>query len=69
MAQPEKETGDAGMNKTNLTTFLLVIIGVILIVVGIGYLQSEAEKREQPELYDQFGQEMPSEIGSTYTTW
>ena len=58
MAWPEKGLGDAGMNKRNLTTFLLVIIGVILIVVGVVYLQPEAEKNGQLKIQDQFGQEM-----------
>jgi len=46
------------MNKTNVITILLVIIGAMLIGAGIAYWQLEEAKGWEPELYDQFGQEM-----------
>ena len=46
------------MNKTNLITVSLVIIGAMLIGAGIAYWQQEEAKGWEPELYDKYGQEI-----------
>ena len=46
------------MNKTNVITILLVIIGAMLIGAGIAYWQQEEAKGWETELYDKFGQEI-----------
>ena len=58
MAQSEKGAGDADMNKTNLITVSLVIIGAILIGASIAYWQQGEAKGWETELYDKFGQKI-----------